>query len=119
MLKNQILGAVKQAKLALQDLAVDATITSRSPNQYVPGQPATYTETVTSTKAVLTTYESKEINGTTILSTDVRALIFVGDAVPAVNDLMTIDSKNYRVMDCKPIMVGLQVTVSDVQLRTS
>lgn len=119
MLKATILKAITKARLALQDLAVDATIVSRTPDEYVPGQPATYTEIQTSTKLVLTKYETHEINGTTILASDTRALIFIGDAVPQVNDLVVTNGQNYRAIDCKPIMLGAQVAVSDVQLRAS
>lgn len=133
MLKATVLSAVATAKQAVQDLAIPASLVSRTAQAYVPGQPVTEIEVVTPIKMVLVRYKISEIDGERVQATDWQALVFHDDGtpVPKANDVIRVNRfamssigvgaettlADYRVIDNARTMAGDVVALSQVQLR--
>ena len=116
MLKSQVLQAVKAAKSAVQDLAVDALLVRGVARAFVPGQPAAYDETTSPLKLIVTRFDNKEIDGERIMASDLKAIVF-GEVQTYANDYVTMASKSYRFVASRPSMVGSEVAASELQLR--
>lgn len=117
MLKSTIIKAVQTAKTALQDLAVDGTVTTRVVGRHIPGVAPRNTEAVYAVKIVLTRFDSKEIDDDRILSSDLKALVFPFAIIPAPNDTVEIGTDRYRIIDNNKVMAGDEVALSQLQLR--
>lgn len=65
---------------------------------------------------VRTDYEPKEIDGTNILSGDVR-IVFTAEKELLVGDLIEVDSKQYRIVKPHPVKPAKLVLCYQVQLR--
>lgn len=124
MLKDQVLNAVVSAKLALQDLAVDAIHIEQGEITYIPGTTPDYsTESSTPVKIVITNYDDKEIDNDRIMSTDLQGIIFFeGTDItnePKPNSVIRVTSlsTDYRVINGKKILVGNRIAISILQLR--
>lgn len=119
MLKQQVLDSVKAVKLAVQDLAVDATLVVRGDPTYVPGSAPTYGTSNVAVKVVLSSFEFKEIDGDRIRASDVQGLVFPeeGKPIPKPNDQLTISSVTYRIISNERVMAGDEAALSRLQLR--
>lgn len=119
MLKAKVLAAVEKARLAVQDLAFEATLISRGTATHVPGSAPTHPETSVTVSLVPTKFETKEIDGERIRSTDLRWLMFpvAGKPVPTPNDLIYVGTKRYRIIDNDKVMAGSDLALSQLQVR--
>jgi hypothetical protein len=119
VLKSTVLKAVATAKSALQDLAVEASIVDRTALPYVPGQAVQYTEVLTSTSIVFTSFEFNEIDGDRVLGSDIKGLVFPGNTVPQPNDLIKVKETGlkYRILASKNVMVGTTIALSELHIR--
>lgn len=119
MLKDKVLAAVENARVALGDLVFQATLVKRGAAVHVPGQTPTYPETLTSVSAYETVFESKEIDGERVLASDHKWLVFPvpSGVVPNPNDVMRVGSREYRVVNNERTMAGDTVALSICQMR--
>lgn len=113
------LKAIKQLKKALGDLAVDMTLKTRVQNEYVPGQPVTYTDTDATVKGVITKFRREEIDGTMVQAIDSLIIVFPteGSVIPKQNDQVILDAFQFRVVRCDPVYVGSEIAFCTVQAR--
>jgi hypothetical protein len=116
-LRKTVLQAVDQAVKAIGDLAVPAVHTSRVATVYTPGGATVYTLTNYEITVVLTSFEQKEIEEDREAASDVKILVFHEKAVPQLNDTITVNGKQYRVMRRKPTYAGSEIAFSTVQAR--
>lgn len=86
--------------------------------QYDPstGKPAVSTLSYTGFGAAFD-YSRKEIDGTNVLSGDIKFLLERTTTTPAVHDVVTIDGKGYRVLVVTPTAPGGTVVMYECQLR--
>lgn len=119
MLKSSILAAVEAARLAAQDLIVDAILTHREDVKHIPGVAPVYPETVNTISVLPTKFEDKEIDGQRVKASDFKYLAFpkAGVEPPVPNDLLEIGGLNYRVIFNDRVMAGDTVALSQLQLR--
>jgi hypothetical protein len=68
------------------------------------------------TKAVQLNFNLNEIDGTVILSTDVK-FMFAGDVEPAIGMKIQDGSKKYEIKDVWPLKPGDTLILSEVQAR--
>lgn len=113
------MAGVAAAKVAVQDLAIDATLTRQGAAVQIPGQAPEYPQDDYEVKVVLTSYKASEIDGDRILASDVLGLIFpeTDVPVPQPNDFLAIGEISYRIIYNDKIMAGDTVALSQVQLR--
>jgi hypothetical protein len=112
-----VLKAVKTAVKAIGDLAVPATHMIRTATVYAPGGATQYTSTNQAVDVVISSYESKEIEEDRELASDVKILVFNAKVIPKLNDMLTVNDKQYRVMRSKPTYAGSEIAFSTVQAR--
>lgn len=62
-------------------------------------------------------FNAREVDGTMILAGDLRAYTISKEAVPAVGDMVTIDGKQWRIEDPRPLNPGGVTLLYDLQLR--
>lgn len=126
MLKPQIIAALAQAKRALQDLVVTVQFARRADTTYVPGTVPSYAETLADVGIVFNRFETKEIDGDRIRSSDWRGLVFVETNVPPMdtNDIIRVPAGvkdvvagDYRVIYNDKVMAGDTVVLNQLQLR--
>lgn len=119
MLKSTILAAVESARLAAQDLIIDAILTHREEVQHIPGVTPTYPEVVNTISVLPTKFEDKEIDGQRVKASDFKYLAFpkAGVEPPVPNDLLEIGGVTYRVIFNDRVMAGSDVALSQLQLR--
>lgn len=117
-LQASVLQAVKSAKAALADLAIPMTLRKRTQASYTPGAAITYANSDSSVKGVITTYNSREIDGDRIQVHDLKVIVFNElSVVPEPNDLLIITDQQYRVVRFQPTKVGSETALSTVQVR--
>lgn len=127
MLKQTVLGAVRTAKFALDDLVIMAKLVTKGEAVHVPGSAPTYPESLKDISIVLVSYKAKEIDGDRIRANDVQGLVFPedGNPVPNTNDVIRVlpaDSGaftpgDYRVIVNDKTFAGNALAVSICQLR--
>lgn len=124
-LKGIVLGAVKAAEQALDDLKVVAQHVRRGAPDYVPGLPVTYPETLTTVSVVFTRFKTKEIDNDRVMASDWRGLVFYAEGLPdfRTNDLIRVTATgdiqggDYRIIDDDKVTVGDRVALHQLQLR--
>jgi hypothetical protein len=120
VLKADVLAAIEESRTALQDLLTEVRVLTRTPPAvHVPGSPVVYTEAELSMKMVITRFEEREIDGQRIKTSDVKAILYPIDGDVTLNDIIIFDNTSYRVLNNQPVMVGNQVGVHTLQLRTA
>ena len=82
------------------------------PTTAVPGQ-------TIACKGYPSRYKSSEIDGSTIISGDVRLIMELVTPRPTVNSTATVDAKTYRIMDLQPIRKSGADVVYIAQLRAN
>ena len=100
-LQATIQNAVKSIFTAVGDIAKTATYTINPNSSYNPVTGAvTTTGTAQTISVIRDEYQSNEIDGQSILNTDVRFLTPVVDftGTPTTNDTITIDGVTYNVV---------------------
>jgi hypothetical protein len=117
VLKDTVADAVVQAREALEDLLVEVPVTSRTPNDHVPGQVQTYVPTVKTMKMAVLNYTDKEIDGNQVKSVDLKAVLFPIDGSVETNDLILHGGVTYRIHRNDPTMIGTTVLINTLQLR--
>lgn len=117
MLKADVLSAVIAAREAIQDLVTEVSVTTRTVNPHMPGQPTTYTEVVKTMKLAVVEYTDREIDGERVRATDMKGILFPMDGFVSVNDTIAFNGQSLRVLNNKPTMVGEAVAVNTLQMR--
>lgn len=117
MLKATVVDAVNQARVALDDLLMDVTVTSRTPPTHVPGTVPVDVEVVSKKKMAIINYREQEIDGDRVRATDLKAIMFAEDGNVETNDVVSFDSKSFRILRNEPTVVGTTVLVNTLQLR--
>lgn len=119
MLKSTILTAVETARLAAQDLAVEATLVSRGAATHVPGSAPVYPTTTSTISVLPTKFEDDEIDGQRVKASDFKYLTFPkpGVKTPEPNDTLIIGGLIFRVIHNDRVMAGDSVALSQLQLR--
>ena len=74
-------------------------------------------DTVYTANAVKAAYEKEEIDGTTILASDIKLILERTATMPETGDTCVIGTKTYRVMPVRPIDPADYVIINEVQLR--
>jgi hypothetical protein len=74
------------------------------------------TSTAYSAKVVLLDFQTNRINGTSVLATDSRFLMEVGNK-PEVGDIITVNAVEYKVMDVQEVNPAGTPVLYEVQLR--
>jgi len=87
----------------------------RKEETYTPGRGSVSVTDDISGVGVFDNYSAAEINGTTILSGDIR-VYFVGD-LPAVNDTIDYSGSTWRVVNVNRIAPGGTDVLYDVRIR--
>lgn len=67
-------------------------------------------------KANVSSYSDKEIDGNSILSTDMKLLVY-SDTAPAVGDTVEINDVVYRIMSVQPVRTQATNIVYRCQIR--
>jgi len=116
-LQATVLRAVQTAIQAIDDLAVSASHISRTPTIYSPGGATVYDVKTYSVKAVITSYDQKEILVDRELASDAKILVFHEQVIPKLNDTLTVNGKQYRIMRSQPTYAGSEIAFSTVQAR--
>lgn len=117
-LVNQVLSGVEKARIALGDLVIDLPIISKSEGTYDDAtSTVTATDTATSVKAVPVDWDDGEVDGTLILMSDIKMVVFSEDITIDLSDLVDYNDGKYKIMAIKPIKVGYHVPVRILQLR--
>jgi hypothetical protein len=118
-LKATVLDAVKVAVQAIEDLAVVGRHQERTPTVYAPGGATVYTTRVFDVKVVVTTFNQREIEADRDLASDAKIMVFHqdGSPIPKLNDTLTVNGLQYRIMRSKPQYVGSEIGFSTVQAR--
>lgn len=116
-MQERILFGVDQALKAIGNLAIPAKHTYRIQNVFTPGQAVSYTLEVYDVKVVLTSYSKKEIEDDRDAASDIKMLVFHEKAIPLLNDTITVQNKQYRVMRATPTYAGTEIAFSTVQAR--
>jgi len=103
----------------IQKLGEPCTVTSTTEGTFDPatGTVGAGTTTVQSGFAAPDTYNSYEINGTTVLQGDVKLVLSKLDTRPSVGDTVQLDSVTYRIMDVYPVRMSGADVVYVVQGR--
>ena len=91
----------------------------------MPGSSPTYPETLTDIKVVPDKFKSNEIDGSRILVSDLKWIVFpeTGAPVPQPNDIIRIESSqdsrvgDYRVVMNDTIYAGDTLALSQLQVR--
>ena len=126
MLKDKILAAVRQAKAAVQDLAVVVSHIKRGAAVYVPGTAPSHSETSTAVSIVFTRFQTREIDEDRIQASDWRGLVFPESGLPDFNSndlirvpvgLQDITAGDYRIVINDKVMAGDAVALHQLQLR--
>jgi hypothetical protein len=119
VLKAAAVNAVENARKTFirGGLLVSVPVIHRVADTHVPGQPQTFTETSDKMSLCITAYEEKEIDGTSIKATDLRALLFPQDGVIAVTDYIIFRGTKYRILRDRPTFAGDTILVNTLQLR--
>lgn len=107
------------AKELLEEFGCQVTLTYAESQAYDPESGSStkqgYAYTGTGVKL---DYESKDIDGTNILSSDQRVLIAVDiPVVPKAGNILLIGSKEWTVINSKPLDPGGEAVLYDVQVR--
>lgn len=86
---------------------------------YSPGSEPFQEEEVFKVKVYYDKFESSEIDGDRILSSDIKGLIFpeTNLPIPQPNNLIRDGNTDYRIINNDKVMVGNEVALSQVQLR--
>lgn len=116
-LQATVLKAVQTAVKAIGDLAVPAIHTIRTATVYAPGGATQYTTENQDVDVVISSFESKEIEADRELASDTKILVFNAKVIPKLNDTLTVNGKQYRVMRGKPVYAGSEIAFSTVQAR--
>lgn len=74
------------------------------------------TTTAYSASGVLLDFDTKRINGTSVLATDSCFLMEVGNK-PEVGDIITVNAVEYQVMDMQEVNPAGTAVMYEVQLR--
>ena len=75
------------------------------------------TTTTFTANAAAFDYANKEIDGTIVQAGDVRLIAETTATVPAVDDICTVNSIVYRVMNVSPVSPAGITVINKVQLR--
>lgn len=124
MLKAQVIAAMRSLVTALDDLVIDVQHVLIGMPAHVPGTAPVPTETLYSTKIVITSYTIKEVAllGDRIQSADRQGVLLPIDGSilnppPKPNDLIRNGSTDYRIVAADHIQAGDSVVASVLQLR--
>lgn len=124
MLKSQVLAAIKTAKSAVQDLAVNCQYVVRTIPEYVPGTTVVPTETSTDVSVVFTKFGITEIDGERIQASDWKGLVFPEsnldfdtNHIIRVSTNVNIPAGDYRIIINDKVMVGDTIGLHQLQLR--
>lgn len=127
MLKSTILGAIKSAKSAFEDLLLTVEYVARAAVEYEPGDEYEASEeSGISVRMVFTRFDSREVDGDRIQASDWRGLIFPETGLPRFNTndvirvppgLVDVIEGDYRIKTYNPVMVGDTVGLHQFQLR--
>ena len=103
----------------IEKLGEPCTVTSTEEGAFDPatGTVGAGTTIVQSGFAAPDTYNSYEINGTTVLQGDVKLVLSKLGMRPEVGDTVTMDSVVYRIMDVYPVRMSGADVVYIVQGR--
>ena len=74
------------------------------------------TSTTYSAKGVLLDFQTNRVNGTSVLATDSRFLMEVGNK-PEVGDIITVNAVAYQVVDVQEVNPAGTPVLYEVQLR--
>lgn len=116
-LQATVLAAVQTALSAIEDLAIPAKLTHRVPTTYAPGAAVVYTLTTYDVKVVISSFTEKEIEADRDKATDTKLMVFHEEVVPELNDTLTFNGKQFRVMNGVPTYAGSEIAFSTVQAR--
>lgn len=103
----------------LNDKGQTVTFSRQTGGTFDPilGQTSGASTTTFTGKAAAFGYNNAEIDGTVIRSGDVRLVVETTTTVPATDDLCTVNSVQYRVMNVEPIAPAGTTVINKVQLR--
>ena len=95
------------------------TIVREIPGEFVPstGEPLPSSFITYTAYGVPENYRSLEINQTTVLQGDLKVTIYKTDQVPEVNDTLTINAIDYRVINVDRIRVNGADVIYQMQVR--
>ena len=103
-LKSAIQAAAKTAKTATADLWTSIVFKSVAPASYDTATGAvTSLSSSTTVQTLLDRYSEKQVDGVHIMTSDIKVTILQADLsdTPDVNDIITIDSKDWGIVSIK------------------
>lgn len=112
----QIQRAVQQVKRSLGSLVIRAALKTVTPGTYVNGV-ATNAESATTVYVVITKYELDEVNGTSVLYSDLKVLVFNDGVEPTTKDKMLINGSLFEILNVDPTYAGSLPVIFTVQCR--
>lgn len=95
---------------------VDITITRTTGQSVVDGVVVPGSTTPTSVAAVVNPYNESQVNNTTILAGDLQVII-KHDFAPLIDDLFTIDGKDYKALAVQSYKPSSTALAYRVQVR--
>lgn len=108
----------KVASKVIKIVGVQCTFTHENTDTFDPATGArTTSNTVFTGYGVKDRYDKQEIDGTTILSSDIKLVLQRATQVPRVDDTCTIGSDSYRVMAVSDVDPDDYDVIYEVQLR--
>lgn len=115
-LAAQIQQAVQQVKRSLGTLVVQASLKSVTPEAYVNGV-MTNTEASTPVYVVVTKYEFDELEGTSVVYSDLKVLVFNDGVEPTTKDKLLINGSLFEILNVDPTYAGSLPVIYTVQCR--
>lgn len=106
-LAAKIRATVLQVKKSLGTLVTSAVISTTTQGAYDPATGLSATsETVSPCGVVVTKFEQSEINGTSIMYSDLKVLMFNEGIEPTTKDEITISGSRFEILSVTPDYVG-------------
>lgn len=117
-LVSTILSGVAKAQKGLQDLVILLPIISKSEAAYDKAtSTVVVTDIIKNVDAVPIDWDDIEIDGTIIMRSDIKMVVFSKDVPIDLTDLVSYNGGKYKIMSIKPIRVGTHVPARILQLR--
>lgn len=117
-LSTKVINAVAKARMAVTDLCVTGTLTSKTDGTYDPSTGAVTSTSTTSTVTVFTQdYSQFDLLNSLIQSNDLKVSMFNDGVTPKISDTITINSIVYDIISVQTQFVTSTAVLFSLQCR--